>query len=128
MPNACTHLETANVAVSERNPRRSSKTLDAAFEQTPLGGLLAKHLRAILREEVTAALQRIRTDEEENSAGLSAARAAKMAHCRPATLLQAMASGALPAHKIGTRWVLSAGNVRSWIEAGRPVVATAKAG
>jgi hypothetical protein len=77
---------------------------------------------------VADVLRRTREETESNAAGLSADGAAKLSKTRRDHVLQALRGGGLRGTRQGSRWSVTVGDVRQWIEDGKPVATSAKAG
>ncbi len=82
--------------------------------------LTADQVRHLIGEAVAKALADRRALGDADSVGLSASAAARRAGCRDGYLLSALRRGGLHGRRHGNRWVISAGELRRWIEAGRP--------
>ena len=78
------------------------------------------------RERRRAAEKRL--EEENDACGLSLSKAAAIAHRRPETVLQALRTGALPGNKVRSRWIVSAGALRVWVDNGCSITPSAKVG
>jgi hypothetical protein len=85
--------------------------------------LSTDQIRDMIHSAVREALALRRTEEANDSTGLSASAAAKLAHKRRALVAAAMGSGSLKATRSGRAWLTTAGAVRDWIERGAPEVA-----
>jgi hypothetical protein len=94
----------------------------------PLAGLNVAQFQGLLLVAVADVLRRTREETALNAAGLSADGAAKLSKTRRDHVLQALKNGGLPGTRQGSRWSVTVGDVRQWIEDGKPVAAVVKAG
>lgn len=80
----------------------------------------ADELRALIRTEVEAGLVAASRRQAAAVERLSATQAAKMIRRRPALVIAACASGALPATRTGKSWCIAAHDLDGWTAAGCP--------
>lgn len=92
----------------------------------PLGGVTWGQLEAALVEAMKKVHRESRQEEKNDAAAWTASQIAKETRRRPATVLEALKSGALPGHRRGNRWCASVANVRAWVESGCPVAILAR--
>ena len=119
--------ETSNVAVSTRHPKhRQNRQTPLPADAVPLAGLTFGQFRSVLEVAVADVLRRTREEAESNAGGISADGAAKLSKTRRDHVLQALKNGGLPGTRQGVRWSVTVGDVRSWIEAGKPIAPTGK--
>jgi hypothetical protein len=83
--------------------------------------LTADQVRALIDEAVAKALDDQRRRTEASAKALSAVKAARLAGCRDGYLLAALNAGALKGCRTGKRWAVLAGDVATWVAAGKPL-------
>lgn len=125
-----TTLETSNVAVSILHPkhRRQYRVTPLPADAVPLAGLTFGQFRNALEVAVADVLRRTREEAESNAGGLSADGAAKLSKTRRDHVLQALKNGGLPGTRQGSRWSVTVGDVRQWIEDGKPLAPVGRVG
>lgn len=85
----------------------------------------ADELRALVRQEVTAAIIAASRQAADRVERISASTAARMLKRRPALVISACASGALPAQRTGKSWSIKVGDLDAWAAAGCSTAKTA---
>lgn len=94
-----------------------------------LSDALEELVRAITEEIAGVAVNRALNERERratsDATGISATAAARIAGCRDGHVLAALRGGGLRGNRSGNRWVISSGELRRWVDAGRQLEAVA---